>query len=100
MNKEQQIAISAIEAAMTNAGKKVVNYFGIMIFAGMVLSTGYQLATGGFDRDDTDGSERSGLKLHTDHGTGCQYLSTIGGGITPRVSADGATHYGCKGSYK
>lgn len=35
--------------------------------------------------DSTDGDERSGLKLHIDNLTGCQYLSTSRGGITPRL---------------
>lgn len=41
-------------------------------------------------KDDTDPSGgRSGLKIHTDSGTGCQYLSVSGCGVTPRLSADG-----------
>lgn len=46
-------------------------------------------------RDDTDSpTERSGVILITDHGTGCQYLmapGTWGGGsgITPRMGRDG-----------
>lgn len=43
--------------------------------------------------DDAENSERSGMRLYIDHGTGCQYLS--GGGlfgpigITPRLDSDG-----------
>ena len=41
-------------------------------------------------KDDTDGAERSGLRLHTDHKTGLQYLSTgRGGGLTPRLDENG-----------
>lgn len=41
-------------------------------------------------KDDTDPSDgRSGLKIYTDSGTGCQYLSVSGGGVTPRLSVDG-----------
>lgn len=41
-------------------------------------------------RDETDNkSERSGLILYTDHGTGVQYVGTILGGITPRLDANG-----------
>ena len=41
-------------------------------------------------KDDTDPSGgRSGLKIYTDSGTGCQYLSVSGGGVTPRLSSDG-----------
>ena len=45
--------------------------------------------SGSFDMDSTDGSERSGLALHTDAKTGCQYLSTAQGGITPRLDSNG-----------
>lgn len=48
-------------------------------------------------RDDTDepGGERSGMSLHTDAMTGCQYLSVTLGGLTPRVDRAGR-HVGCK----
>lgn len=41
--------------------------------------------------DSTDGKARSGLGLHTDNLTGCQYLSSPYGGLTPRVDKD-STH--------
>lgn len=38
--------------------------------------------------DETDSPDkRSGVRLITDYGTGCQYLQR--GGITPRLDADG-----------
>lgn len=41
-------------------------------------------------RDDTDPpGDRSDLKILTDHLTGCQYLTTGKGGITPRLDKDG-----------
>lgn len=39
--------------------------------------------------DSTDGETRSGMGMHTDALTGCQYLSTPRGGITPRLNQDG-----------
>lgn len=47
-------------------------------------------------RDSTDGAwpRRSGVVVVTDAKTGCQYLRTPGGGITPRVDADG-NQLGC-----
>lgn len=41
--------------------------------------------------DSTDSlyGGRSGVKLRTDYGTGCQYLETSFGGITPRLDAQG-----------
>lgn len=45
----------------------------------------------GMGRDDTDSDkERSNLGLRTDHGTGCQYLVTRQGAITPRLDARGS----------
>lgn len=36
-------------------------------------------------RDDTESpTERSGVVLYTDHGTGCQYVGSPFGGVTPR----------------
>jgi len=42
------------------------------------------------DTDNADGT-RSGMKLHTDYGTGIQYLSTGDGPLIPRLSSDGKT---------
>lgn len=39
------------------------------------------------DYDVTD--ESSGMRLYTDAQTGCQYLATPGGSLTPRLSAMG-----------
>ena len=41
-----------------------------------------------YDSTD-DGERRRGLKIHTDHHTGVQYLGTARGGLTPRVRMDG-----------
>lgn len=41
-------------------------------------------------RDATDSpTQRSGVRLRTDYGTGCQYLETAGGGIAPRMDRTG-----------
>ena len=55
------------------------------ILAGVLL----YLLLGGARRDDSDGKERSGLIVYTDARTGCQYLGTITGAITPRLDKDG-----------
>lgn len=41
--------------------------------------------------DDTDAGywERSDLRLHLDSGTGCQWLSTRAGHLSPRLDASG-----------
>ncbi len=52
-----------------------------------------------YGRDDTDsgswGGGRSGMVPATDALTGCQYLRTQGGGITPRLNSQGK-QLGCK----
>ena len=41
-------------------------------------------------KDDSDSpTARSGMLVLTDHLTGCQYLTTSRGGITPRWTRDG-----------
>lgn len=45
---------------------------------------------GAYSADDTDGPEkRSGMALYRDYGTGCEYLASPWGGLTPRLDADG-----------
>jgi len=40
--------------------------------------------------DSTDKSERSGLELFIDYGTGCHYVATAWGkALTPRMNANG-----------
>lgn len=40
-------------------------------------------------KDDTDGDKRSGMMLSVDAQTGCHYLRTQAGGITPRLNREG-----------
>lgn len=48
------------------------------------------LAGGCIRKDNTDSpTERSNMRPHVDHLTGCQYLSTYRGGITPRMDGRG-----------
>ena len=52
-----------------------------------------QFATAG---DETDGAgARSQMALRVDHGTGCQYLESSRGSLTPRMGRDGKQV--CKG---
>ncbi len=41
------------------------------------------------DNCDASSDDRCGLAVYTDNLTGLQYLGTPGGGITPRLNADG-----------
>ncbi len=49
----------------------------IIILATIIVIVG-NIFNAGVDSSDTDGWNRSGMKIHTDKLTGCQYLS---GGI-------------------
>ena len=69
---------------------KVLTVFAVAYFA-IAIYGKYS----NYKRDDTDSKiARSDLKLHTDHGTGCQYLSALRGGVTPRIDEHGK-HMGC-----
>ena len=51
---------------------------------------GYAIDATDWGRDDTDTADkRSGLAILTDARTGCQYLTTAKGGLTPRQGVDG-----------
>ena len=41
------------------------------------------------DTDDEANGVRSGLIIRIDHGTGCQYLQTKAGNLTPRLNRNG-----------
>ena len=46
----------------------------------------------GYGRDETDdrgAGTHSNMRLRTDHGTGCQYLESRQGSLTPRLSRTG-----------
>ncbi len=56
---------------------------------GLILLIMLVVCWGRTGRDDSDGKERSGLIVYTDNLTGCQYLGTVVGAITPRLDKDG-----------
>jgi hypothetical protein len=82
-------ATLAIEAALWNfVGKAVVIYFVVSIALGAV--NGYLRNHTDIGRDETDPPQgRSYLLILTDHATGCQYLTSGRGGLTPRLDASG-----------
>lgn len=64
------------------------------ILLGAVLALGLQavlnaIAARPLDDTDSPAGQRSNMELLTDHGTGCQYLRVMGGGVTPRLDASG-----------
>lgn len=55
-----------------------------VVFVGVASLLGY-----GLDDSDKSATKRSGLKLHTDYLTGCQYFSSPNGGLVKRLDRDG-----------
>lgn len=68
----------------------------ILLAAMCVLSllTGCVKSTADTNDDSLNAGDPS---LYLDRATGCEYLSSGGRGITPRIAADGKTHLGCNG---
>lgn len=65
---------------------------GVLAISGMVASEidAALFRVFGYGADSTDTAHRrSGLGLHTDALTGCQYLASPWGGLTPRMGRDG-----------
>ena len=72
--------------------KEIATITGILALVLTILTTD----SAPYDNtDDKENGIRSGMVLKTDYGTGCQYLVTVLGGITPRYKSDGKTVY-CK----
>ncbi|MCG7348957.1 DUF6440 family protein [Sphingomonas sp. ACRSK] len=71
---------------MLEIARLALVWIGITILLALILSA---LGYGWDDTDDRGAGVHSQMALRTDHGTGCQYLETSGGGITPRLNADG-----------
>lgn len=68
----------------------------IVTMAGLLIMIAGLLQWFGYGKDDTDSrttNERSGLSLHKDYGTGCEFLRR-GDAIIARVDGTGK-HVGC-----
>lgn len=84
-----KITQTAIEGAVWNVISKAAIIYLVLSVA---LSMGNYLLGKYTDigRDDTDPpAGRSDMKIMTDHLTGCQYLMSSRGGLTPRLDENG-----------
>lgn len=82
--------------AIYKGGMKLFIRLSQILFSAYLLIALIGYFSGQYDKDSTDSpNSRNGLRIHTDNLTGCQYLSTISGDITPRLT-ESNTHYGCK----
>ena len=69
-----------------------VAWFFVVLFA---LSVWRGLGYYGRDPTDPDEGPSSGLTVHTDAATGCEYLSVGGSALVPRYATDGG-QMGCR----
>jgi hypothetical protein len=76
----------AIARGISGGVMGVLFVFGIAFLIIGVISS---MFTSYDSTDDERNGVRSGLVLHIDHGTGCQYLSKPGAGLTPRLDDRG-----------
>lgn len=74
------------EGALEGFGKWVVIAFIVFAIVG-ALASGLRV---GFDSTDSPHGKRSNMRLRTDYGTGCQYLESSAGHLTPRLNAEGS----------
>lgn len=87
MSEAQKQASEIIRQGIIGAWRHVAG----CILGGVIAVVSFSLLSSHLmPRDSTDtATERSGMTLHTDALTGCQYLSVPGAGITPRLDSDG-----------
>lgn len=69
--------------------KKFIRWLVVRVFlVWVLLQAGYAALSIGLDDSDSN-DMRSGMKVHVDHATHCEYLSSPSGGITPRMTVRG-----------
>ena len=64
------------------------NYVLKVLLGGVIIYTVVSFIPVGLDSTD-NGTDRSGMALHIDNATGCHYLASQHGGMTPRLTPDG-----------
>lgn len=83
--------MSRITSTLSEIGKVALASVAILVAVSLVVGMGTRAFGGWMPTDDTDLSKRvrSGMTPLTDYGTGCQYLTAPGGGVTPRLDPQG-----------
>ncbi|MBZ9649414.1 hypothetical protein K9B33_17910 [Sphingobium sp. 3R8] len=82
MTPVEKIGKQLTEGALSAIGKWV-------IIAALCLAAWQWISPPARDATDPPSGPRSGMRLRTDNGTGCQYLETKGGALSPRLGSDG-----------
>lgn len=78
-----------VKATTNTVLKTIIGKAFTIVLVWLVFSTLIALAFNPVDNSDVDRWNRSEMRIHTDALTGCQYLSTRQGSITPRLHSDG-----------
>jgi len=74
--------------------REILFYIGIIVMSMMLMMSIFKYAPYDTTDDELNG-KISGMSLHTDNLTGCQYLSKLLGDLTPRIDGEG-NHIGCR----
>ena len=91
MNEETIIAL--ISKGVKDGLDKFFKFFAWVILIIMVVCFLYNLTD--FGKDSTDSpNERSNMVIRTDYKTGCEYLESGSGGLTPRLNVN-SQQLGC-----
>jgi len=96
MNKTDRKEVEDLIACGVDQGIWKVFFFIFWVYLAVIFFdvVTFKLFQWGADSTDTD-SARSGMAIKTDNKTGCEYLVTGNGGITPRLDREGY-QMGCK----
>lgn len=92
MDEAQKEAAEIIKEGVKEGIKGALVWLGSWWFVSIMLVAASGVAINHYSsRDSSDtAEERSGLNVRTDALTGCQYLETAHGAITPRMDRTGA----------
>lgn len=89
------ITINMIETKESEKFFKTVNWLWKALgVVALIYIAAYSIGYG-LDSTDVNPFNRSGMSLHVDNMTGCEYLGAAKGGLIPRVNANGM-HMGCR----
>lgn len=88
MNSVQEFRDAISEGVKKGINSSFERIMWVLFFASVTV-TGMARCTTATDSTDAGPSQRSGMNLRIDYGTGCQYLETSRGGITPRLDDRG-----------
>lgn len=85
--------IDLIQKGVYKALDRHLRFFGWVVLILCAVSWAYNRTD--FGKDSTDSPEqRSNMIVRVDNKTGCEYLESARGGLTPRLNASGE-HLGC-----